>query len=151
MKNSNETIEVLNDLVQINNDRIEGYEKAIKELSKEDEEMRPLFIEFIQQSQTIKEDLEKEIHSSGGKVDETTTTGGKIHRAWIELKATLLGHNKDGILGSCIFGEEAAQKAYTNALDENLPDHINQLISQQKKDLSASLDEIRTYKDQVAR
>ena len=151
MKNSSETIEVLNDLVQINNDRIEGYEKAIKELPKEDEELKPLFIEFIEQSQDIKEDLEKEIQSSGDKVNESTTTSGKIHRAWMDLKATFTGHNKEGIFGSCIFGEEAAQKAYADALDENLPEQINQLISQQKMALAASLDEIRTFKDQVAR
>ena len=32
MTTSQETIEILNDLVQINNDRIVGYEKALKEL-----------------------------------------------------------------------------------------------------------------------
>ena len=67
------------------------------------------------------------------------------------FKATFTGHNKEGIFGSCIFGEEAAQKAYADALDENLPEQINQLISQQKMALAASLDEIRTFKDQVAR
>ena len=151
MKNTNETIEVLNDLVQINNDRIVGYEKAIKELSKDDEELKPLFIEFIEQSQTIKEELEMEIQSSGSKVDESTTTSGKIYRVWMDMKATVTGHNKEGILGSCVFGEEAAQKAYADELDEDLPEHINQLISQQKMSLAASLDEIRTFKHQVAR
>jgi len=36
MQNTKETIEVLNDLIQINNDRIIGYEKAIKETKAED-------------------------------------------------------------------------------------------------------------------
>ena len=33
METTNETIEILQDLVQINNDRIAGYEHALKELT----------------------------------------------------------------------------------------------------------------------
>ena len=42
MSNNKETIEVLNDLIQINNDRIAGYEKAIKETKSEDEDLKVL-------------------------------------------------------------------------------------------------------------
>ena len=37
MENSKETIDTLNDLILINNDRIAGYEKAIDELKAKDE------------------------------------------------------------------------------------------------------------------
>ena len=36
MENTQATIEILNDLIQINNDRIAGYELALKELKEED-------------------------------------------------------------------------------------------------------------------
>ena len=42
MTNNSETVEVLNDLIQINNDRVAGYEKAIKETKNEDEDLKVL-------------------------------------------------------------------------------------------------------------
>jgi hypothetical protein len=50
MQNTKETIEVLNDLIQINNDRITGYEKAIKETKAEDEDLKILFATMIAES-----------------------------------------------------------------------------------------------------
>ena len=40
MEKSKEIVEVLNDLVLINNDRIEGYERAVKELKEEDHDLK---------------------------------------------------------------------------------------------------------------
>ena len=37
MENTKETIDTLNDLVLINNDRIAGYEKALEELKRDDD------------------------------------------------------------------------------------------------------------------
>ena len=54
MENNNKTTEVLNDLIQINNDRINGYERALKELKDEDDDLRALFTNFIDQSRQIK-------------------------------------------------------------------------------------------------
>jgi len=51
MKTQNESAEILNDLVQINNDRIEGYEKVIENLKDEDKDLKPLFISLIAESQ----------------------------------------------------------------------------------------------------
>jgi hypothetical protein len=36
--------EVLNDLIQINNDRITGYEKSLKELKDSDTDLRDIFL-----------------------------------------------------------------------------------------------------------
>ncbi len=43
METITESAEILNDLVKINNDRIEGYEKAIANLNDEDQDLKSLF------------------------------------------------------------------------------------------------------------
>ena len=43
MEKSKEVVEVLNDLVMINNDRITGYQRAIKELKQEDDRSENTF------------------------------------------------------------------------------------------------------------
>ena len=43
MQTTEMTTEILNDLVQINNDRIKGYERAIKELEDGNDDLKELF------------------------------------------------------------------------------------------------------------
>ena len=40
MENTQATVQILNDLVQINNDRIEGYQRASKDLKDGDTELK---------------------------------------------------------------------------------------------------------------
>ena len=44
MENKNEIIEVLNDLVLINNDRIMDYEKAIRETRDTNNDLNPAYL-----------------------------------------------------------------------------------------------------------
>src|SRR4051812_2183162 len=50
MEHTKETIEILNDLIEINNDRIKGYTRAIEELKDGDEDVKVLFENMIDQS-----------------------------------------------------------------------------------------------------
>jgi uncharacterized protein (TIGR02284 family) len=136
--------EVLNDLVQINNDRIKGYERAIKELKDEDSDLKELFSSMISESTQYKSQLV----SAGAEPDNDTTNSGKIYRAWMDVKAVFTGHDRKTVLSNCEFGEDAAQKAYNSALDEdNLPSDVRSLLSQQKQSLKASHDRIKMLRD----
>jgi len=43
MERNEKTIGVLNDLIRINNDRIEGYERAVRETNEGDMDLRNIF------------------------------------------------------------------------------------------------------------
>ncbi|MEJ6979233.1 PA2169 family four-helix-bundle protein [Pedobacter sp. P351] len=136
--------EILHDLVQINNDRIEGYSRAIKELKDGDADLKELFSGMISESTEYKSQLV----SAGAKPDNDTTNSGKIYRAWMDVKAIFTGHDRKAVLSNCEFGEDAAQKAYKTALEEeNLPSDIRALLSQQKLALKASHDKIKMLRD----
>lgn len=139
-----EKTEVLNDLVQINNDRIEGYERAIKELRDSDADLKELFSSMISESTQYKSQLV----SAGARPDNDTTNSGKIYRAWMDVKAVFTGYDRKTVLSNCEFGEDAAQKAYNTALEEeNLPSDVRTLLSQQKQALKASHDRIKMLRD----
>ncbi len=139
---------VLNDLVEINNDRIVGYERAMKELKEEDADLKLVFTNMIADSHQYKMELATEISAFGEEVETGTTNSGKIYRAWMDLKATFTGHDRHSILASCEFGEDAAQKAYKMALsDEDLPANLRTLISTQKDSLRLSHDRIKAMRD----
>jgi uncharacterized protein (TIGR02284 family) len=151
MTNNKETIEVLNDLIQINNDRVEGYEKAIRETKSEDEDLKVLYASMIAESHRNKIALASEVQALGGEVETGTTTSGKIYRAWMDVKAVFGGHDRHSILSNCEAGEDAAQRAYRTALEnEAIPAYIRDLLTQQQQTLRESHDEIKSLRDQYA-
>ena len=145
-----EKTSVLNDLILINNDRIEGYQRAIKELEEGNADLKTLFTGMIAESHEYKAALANEVALSGEEVERGTTNSGKIYRAWMDVKATFTGGDRKSVLSSCEFGEDAAQKAYDMALkEEDLPAHLRSLISEQKASLKASHDQIKALRDQA--
>ncbi|MEO6037025.1 MAG: PA2169 family four-helix-bundle protein, partial [Saprospiraceae bacterium] len=85
------------------------------------------------------------VRANGGEPATDSTVRGKLFRAWMDFKATLTGKSRQSILDSCEFGEDAAQRAYDDALqtNEHLPDDIRQAIAQQKSELKSAHDSIR--------
>ncbi len=151
MENKTEIIEVLNDLVQINNDRIKGYERAIKETAEADSDLKPLYASMIAESHKIKITLATEVQLLGADVEKGTTASGKIYRAWMDVKAIFTGHDRHAVLANCEAGEDAAQKAYKMALQhEGLPAYLRDILSEQQQVLKASHDEIKALRDQYA-
>ncbi|RZK38856.1 MAG: PA2169 family four-helix-bundle protein [Pedobacter sp.] len=151
METTTANAEILNDLVQINNDRVAGYEKAIEELKAEDSDLKDLFVKMIRESHRHKMALATEVQALGSDIEQGTTNSGKIYRAWMDVKAIFTGHDRKTVLNNCEFGEDAAQKAYKMALEEeDLSAHLRALITEQKAELRASHDEIKMLRDAQA-
>jgi uncharacterized protein (TIGR02284 family) len=83
---------------------------------------------------------------------EGTMNSGKLYRAWMDIKAVFTGHDRHTILSNCEAGEDAAQKAYKAALEEEgLPAHLRDTISNQKDELRTAHDEVKALRDQSAK
>jgi uncharacterized protein (TIGR02284 family) len=149
MQNIKETIEVLNDLIQINNDRITGYERAIRETKQEDEDLKILYATMIAESHRNKIVLASEVQALGAEIDQRTTARGKIYRAWMEVRAIFTGNSRHTILVNCGAVEDSTQRAYYSALEhEALPAYIRELLVRQEEALRSNQEEIRTLRDQ---
>ena len=141
---------ILNDLIEINNDRIVGYEKAIEELKDGDQDLKTLFSRYIQESRQYAQELSHEVTRLGGKPEDGTTHSGKIYRVWMDLKAVVTGHDRKAVLENCEFGEDAAQKAYDMALntdDVTYEAPLRELIVRQKAQLKQGHDEVKRLRD----
>lgn len=151
-----ETKHILNDLVLINNDRIAGYEKAMEELKSNQDagtdntDLVATFQVMIDQSREFRNALGQEVQVLGGDMAEGTMTSGKIYRAWMDVKSLFTGKNRHSILAACETGEDAAQKAYSAALEEeDLPIFLREMITRQQEELRKSHDEIKSLRDQA--
>ncbi len=148
MDNKNQ-IMVLNDLIKINNDRIEGYRKASDNFKDNNTELLSLFNKYAADSQENKVELTYQIRRLNGTPDEGTTVSGKIYRAWMDVKGTLGGDDAKSILESCEGGEDAAKKAYQTALESGYLDMQSQakVLDQQQNQL-LSHNKIKSLRDQ---
>ena len=149
MVSNEKLVEVLNDLVEINNDRIVGYEKAADEAKNTDVDLQAIFHKMADESRKYKSELVNEVLRLGGEPSKGTTNSGKIYRVWMDVKATFTGKDRQAILESCEFGEDAAQKAYKLALesDADMDVETRQLIASQQSSLKTSHDLIKKYRD----
>jgi len=143
-----DNIDVLNDLIRINHDRITGYEKAAEEAKNIDIDLKSIFERMAEESSLYASELTQEVVKLGGEPATGTTNSGKIYRVWMDVKATFTGKDREAILASCEYGEDAAQSAYKSALEsDDLAPEVRELVSRQKSSLKTSHDLIKRYRD----
>lgn len=111
------TAGALNDLIIINNDRYEGYQKAIEQVK--DADLKELFTQFSIQSKANNVELRTLVPASEDTPDrDETRISGKFYRVWMDVKNALASNNRKEVLSSCEYGEDVAKKAYENALED---------------------------------
>jgi uncharacterized protein (TIGR02284 family) len=149
MKTDYELISVLNDLVRINHDRTEGYQKAVQELKPTDIDLATMFTNMANASVQNANALAAEVAKLGGEPASDTTQSGKLYRVWMDIRAGVSARDRKSILALCEFGEDAALKAYKLALesDAEIPADIRQLILDQREALQSSHDIVKRYRD----
>lgn len=152
METTEKAIEVLNDLIEINNDRVDGFERASKELSAEDTDLKAVFEKFAGDSRRNVQELTTAVTQAGGDAETGNSATGTIHRAWLDVKATFSGHDRKSILEECERGEDAIKKAYRDALSEDngLTVQFSQLLIQQQQAINEGHDRIKALRDSQA-
>ena len=96
-------------------------------------------------------DLENALHQNGvHDVNETGTTAGTLHRVWGDLKARL-SSGDHGLLETAESGEDDAKKAYADALDQDLPLPIRELLAEQQAHILSSHAYVKEHRDALAK
>ncbi len=143
-------IDLFNTLIQINNDRFEGYETAFKET--EEQDLKTLFSQFMLTSQKCKQELVNEVIRLGGVPTESTRMTGKFFRVWMDVKAFITRKDRKSILSSCAFGENVALETYQNVLNDNL-EHLlfdqQTMINAQRALIKADYDTVKSMHDDL--
>ncbi len=147
IRERDKTIEVLNDLLKINTDRADGYAMAIHE--SKDADLKIIFKNMAEESKKNIVDLSRMILKLDGDPEfGENTIIGKIYHVWMELKTSFTGKDRQAILNSCEFGEDAAVKAYKSAIHEQgLMTEAFDMIYRQAQLQRASHDVIKAYRD----
>lgn len=140
--------EVLNDLIEINNDRVNGFEKAIADLTDSDSDLKSLFQEYASDSRKNSQELIAIVSRTNNSVDTGTSVSGSIHRAWIDVKALFTGKDRKSILEECERGEDAIKKAYQSAISEgDLSGEIFSIVAEQAQTQKTAHDRVKALRD----
>ncbi|OON66064.1 hypothetical protein B0919_22535 [Hymenobacter sp. CRA2] len=120
----------MRELLLFVNDRIEGYQRAVEE--SKDSELRGYYKQLVSQSQQFATQLNNHLRQQDGGHEDGTTLKGKLYRAWMDTKAAITGRDEKAILGSNVYGEEWALKAYEEALSDGaLPPYLRREVHRQ--------------------
>lgn len=148
MLHSEKSIGILNDLVEINNDRVEGFEKALADINDENVDLKVLFQEYASQSRRFSQELTQIVASYGGDAETGTSVSGSLHRAWIDIKSLFGGSDRESILNEAERGEDAIKAAYEKALrDGELAGEAQAKVSEQAVEIKAAHDKIKALRD----
>jgi uncharacterized protein (TIGR02284 family) len=91
--------------------------------------------------------LETLLHSEGDhNPKESGSLSGAIHRTWGDIKAHL-GGSDHTLLETAEQGEDAAKKAYKEALEKELPSPVKQLLTTQYVHVQTSHDYVKAARD----
>lgn len=143
-KNS-EVQAVLKAVVNILEDSQKGFADIGEHLK--DETLKRYFLAESLKRANFRGELENELHRHGvADVHETGTVAGAVHRVWGDLKAKLGGGDKT-LLETAEQGEDTAKRAYEEALKQELPVPIRQLLSEQQSHVLASHDFVKAQRD----
>jgi uncharacterized protein (TIGR02284 family) len=135
----------LNSLISTLLDSQKGF-ADIGEHLKDDTLKRYFLAESLKRA-SFRGDLEEILHQNGvHDIKESGTTVGAIHRVWGDLKAKL-GGGDHTLLETAEQGEDEAKKAYADALNQDLPLPVRQLIAEQQAHVLTSHDYVKSHRD----
>jgi uncharacterized protein (TIGR02284 family) len=148
METTEKAVNVLNDLIEINNDRIAGFEKALADIDDANADLKVLFQEYATQSRENSQELTALAATYTSDIETGTSVSGGLHRAWIDVKSIFGASDRESILNEAERGEDAIKAAYTKALtDGELPATALETVNKQAAGIKSAHDKIKALRD----
>lgn len=142
LKNKQEVISDLKELLELVNDGKEGYQTAAE--STEIPELQALFSRISGERIVYASELKEHIELHGA--DAENNSGGilgKLHRTWLNVKQTFSSNDDKAILTAITTGERSAIEAYNKCIADyaDHADHMT-LLTEQRDGIESALAEI---------
>jgi uncharacterized protein (TIGR02284 family) len=150
MSQQKKIISTLNSLIETLKDGQEGFKQAASGV--DDPQLKTMFESFALQRSRFAGELQNEVVRLGEpEPEDSSSATGAMHRAWINIKSAVTDRDRHAILAEAERGEDAAVAAYKDALEDDLPAPIREVVTRQSADVKAAHDEIRNLRDATAR
>ncbi|WP_437229425.1 PA2169 family four-helix-bundle protein [Planctomicrobium sp. SH661] len=141
-----ETINKLQELIQINIDSKDGFEQAAREI--EDMTLSTLFQSLAHQREEQANQLSQYVQWNHEQPNRTGSYAAAIHRGWMSIREMISGNNLYSVLAEAERGEDQIKAAYEGVLKETAGSAMNDVLTQQYAQVKAAHDRIRDLRDE---
>ena len=149
MSQRKEIISTLNGLIETLKDGQEGFKQSASGV--DDPQLKTLFDNFALQRSKFAGELQSEVVQLGEpEPEDSSSTSGALHRTWINIKSAVTSRDRHAILAEAERGEDSAVSAYRDALEQDLPAPVREIVSRQSSEVKMAHDKIRNLRDAVA-
>lgn len=151
MKYTLEMSNKLNELLERTYDAEKGFKEVAKKV--DNEVIKNFFEKSAQQRAEFTRQLKAEINSYGHTPDESGSTAGSLHRAWIDFKALFTSNDEKAMLEEVHRGEQEAIATYDDILQDKsfvLPPYTENLLLRQRDAIRETLDTANLYETVIS-
>lgn len=143
-----ETIDKVQDLIQINIDSEKGFAEAADKVK--DSKIATLFRQLGGERTANAKELQTIVKWNGEKPQTAGSFAAAAHRAWLDLRAALNGGDASVILSEAERGEDAIKGMYEDVLKETAGSAVNDVLTHQYAKVKAGHDKVRDLRDAQA-
>ena len=141
-----DTIEHLQDLIQLNIDSRDGFRHAAENI--EDMTLATLFQALSVQREEQATELARYVEWNHEQPRRNGSYAAALHRSWMSIRESLSGHSLYAVLAEAERGEDQIKSAYEEALRETAGSAMNDVLTQQYSQIKAAHDRIRDLRDE---
>jgi uncharacterized protein (TIGR02284 family) len=147
MSQQKEIISTINGLIETLKDGQQGFREASEAVK--DAKLKSLFSEYSLQRAKFAGELQSQAIGLGEHdPEDSSSTAGAMHRAWINLKSAITSQDDHAILAECERGEDSAVSEYKKAMEgDELSASVRETISRQYADVKQAHDRIKALRD----
>ena len=143
-----DVIGTLNDLIETSKDGEEGFRTCAGAVN--NPQLKSFFEQKAERCRIGAGQLQQKVRELGGDPERSSSMTGQLHRFWVNIRATIAGMEEHAILDECERGEDAAKRAYEEALQDDLPADVRTLIGKQYREVKMNHDSIREMRNAMA-
>jgi uncharacterized protein (TIGR02284 family) len=144
---TDDVIDALQDLAECAKDGEYGFRACAEQAKRQD--LKSTFLQRADDCRGAAQELNEQIRSLGGSIEEHGSAAGALHRGWVAVKATLSTYDDKAVLEECERGEDNAKARYAKALKQPLPAAIKLVVERQMQGLQRNHDQVKMLRDQL--
>ena len=143
-----DVIGTLNDLIETCKDGEEGFRTCADAVK--NPQLKIFFEQKAERCRIGAQQLQQKVRDLGGDPERSSSMSGQLHRFWVNIRSSIAGMDEHAILDECERGEDAAKRAYEDALQEDLPADVRTLIGKQYREVKMNHDGVRDMRNMTA-
>ncbi len=139
-----ESLDVLNELVQVNIDSRDGFRHAAGEIK--EVAVSNMFMQMADEREHQAQELKSLVALNGEQPENAGSFAASAHRTWMDLR-TALGGGLQVVLDEAERGEDYIKAKYEDALKKNAGTAASDVLHRQYAAVKAAHDRVRDMRD----